>query len=205
VDLPARFLARLLECGLLGEWALRWDEPGAGRQFAALMEGRREGELEKEFRPLRRGWCLGSKQFRASMLKYIEGQKGKWHYGTELRESAEAKAEPLIAEAGRTKGITAEQIRQWRKGHPAKVKLALKLRAQTTCRSAGLLSGCRWAPGRTWRSCSAAPKLPPPPRNNRAWLSEPMQEHTLSLTDTFSFFQLPSGHRASSWRASNCR
>jgi hypothetical protein len=51
------------------------------------MEARCQGELEKEFKPLRRGWCLGSKAFRAEMLQYIDAQKGKWHYGAELRES----------------------------------------------------------------------------------------------------------------------
>ncbi len=117
---------------LLGEWGMRWDIPGAGAQFAAAMEARRQGELEKEFKPLQRGWCLGSKQFRADLLKYVEEQKGKWHYGKELRESAEAKAERLIAEAGRSEGLTRERLQRWRKGHPAKVRLALKLRTQTT-------------------------------------------------------------------------
>ena len=117
---------------LLGEWRIPWDMPGAGKQFAAVMEARRQGELEQEFKPLARGWCLGSKQFRADMLKYIEEQKGKWHCGKELRESAEAKAERLIGEAGRSDGLTEEQIRRWRKGHPVKVKLALKLRTETT-------------------------------------------------------------------------
>ncbi|HYV27897.1 MAG TPA: transposase, partial [Candidatus Eisenbacteria bacterium] len=31
---------------LLGEWGIRWDEPGAGRQFSALMEARRQAELD---------------------------------------------------------------------------------------------------------------------------------------------------------------
>lgn len=34
---------------------------------------------------------------RAGMLRHIEEQRGKWHYGAELCESAEAKAERLIA------------------------------------------------------------------------------------------------------------
>jgi hypothetical protein len=117
---------------LLGEWRIAWDLPGAERQFAAVMEARRQGELEKEFKPLRRGWCLGSEEFRADMLRYIEEQKGKWHYGKELRESAEAKAERLVAEALRLDWLTKDQISRWRKGHPLKVKLALKLRAETT-------------------------------------------------------------------------
>ena len=95
------------------------------------MEARRQAELEQEFKPLRRGWCLGSKEFRAEMLRYIEAQKGKWHYGAELQESAETKAERLIAEAA-SEGVTEQNLHQWRKGHSAKVKLALKLRNETT-------------------------------------------------------------------------
>jgi hypothetical protein len=117
---------------LLGEWRIPWDVPGAGRQFAAVMEARRQGELEKEFKALRRGWCLGSKQFRADMLKYIEQQKGKWHYGEELRESAAAKAERLVGEALRADGVSEDQLNTWRKGHPYKVNLARRLRAETT-------------------------------------------------------------------------
>jgi len=46
-----------------------WDRPGAGQQFAAVMETRRQAELEEEFKPLRRGWCLGSEPFRAEILQ----------------------------------------------------------------------------------------------------------------------------------------
>ena len=49
--------------------AIRWDRPGAGRQFAAGVEARRPGELEQEFQPLGRGGCLGSKPLRTEMLK----------------------------------------------------------------------------------------------------------------------------------------
>jgi hypothetical protein len=42
------------------------------------------------------------------------------------------KAEWLIAEACRSDAVSEELLRRWRKGHPFKVKLALKLRAQTT-------------------------------------------------------------------------
>jgi hypothetical protein len=75
---------------------------------------------------------VGSKQFRAEMLEHIEEQRGKWHYGAELSESAEAKAERLISEALRVEGIRQEQLASWRKGHPFKVELAAKLRAETT-------------------------------------------------------------------------
>ena len=117
---------------LMGEWGIQWDQPGAPGQFAAAMEARRQGELEQEFKPVQRGWCVGSPEFRAEMLQYIEAQKGKWHYGRELRESAEAKAQRLIRETCQAEGVGEAQLGTWRKGHPFKVKLALKLRTETT-------------------------------------------------------------------------
>jgi hypothetical protein len=63
---------------------------------------------------------------------YIEEQPGGWHYGAELRESAQAKAERLIQEALRAKGLAAGQLAAWRKGHPFKLDLAMKLRRETT-------------------------------------------------------------------------
>jgi hypothetical protein len=81
---------------------------------------------------LQRGWCLGSEKLRDEMLQYIEQQNGKWHYGKELRESAQAKAERLIGEECRTEAVSREQLLGWRKEHPFKGKLALKLRTQTT-------------------------------------------------------------------------
>jgi putative transposase len=117
---------------LLGEWRIAWNTPGAGREFAAVMEARRQGELEQEFTPVRRGWCLGSEAFRAEMLKYIETQSGKWHFGSELRESGEAKAERLIQESLHSEGVSAQDLLGLRKGHPFKIGLALKLREQTT-------------------------------------------------------------------------
>ena len=66
------------------------------------------------------------------MLKYIETQTGKWHYGEELRESGEAKAERLIEEVLCSEGVSAHDLVGWRKGHPFKIKLAALLREQTT-------------------------------------------------------------------------
>ena len=39
---------------------------------------------------------------------------------------------PLIAEALQGEGVTAAQIASWRKGHPFKVRLAARLRAEST-------------------------------------------------------------------------
>ena len=58
------------------------------------------------------------------MLQYIEQQRGKWHYGQELCEAAEARAERLIKEALEIERISEEQLAKWPKGHPFKLKLA---------------------------------------------------------------------------------
>ena len=157
---------------IMGEWGIRWDVPGAGRQFAAVMEARRQGEADEEFKPLRRGWCLGSELFRADMLRYVEDQRGAWHYGAELRESAEAKADRLSGEALRAQGAGPGQLRIWRKDHPFKLRLAAKLRAETTVtvawiaarlcmRSRGRLSHLfyRYANARPDRSTEDQPTL----------------------------------------------
>ena len=96
------------------------------------MEARRQAETDQEFKPVRRGWCVGSEQFREDMLRYIEQQKGKWHFGPELGQASIAKAERLIRETLQTEHVTEEQLIRWRKGHPFKIKLAAKLRAETT-------------------------------------------------------------------------
>ena len=44
----------------------------------------------------RRGWCLGDKAFRKELLAQVEEQAGEFHYGEEVRESAEEKAERII-------------------------------------------------------------------------------------------------------------
>jgi hypothetical protein len=153
---------------LLGEWRIRWDAPDAGRQFSSMMEARRQGELDKEFKPLRRGWCLGSKQFRVQMLRYIEEQKGKWHYGKELRESAEAKAERLIGEALRADGVAEDRLKNCRKGHPYKMNLARRLRAETTVTIGWIAARLHMGSRGTWLTYSARPgptrhHLPSPP------------------------------------------
>ena len=53
----------------------------------------RQAERDQEFKPVPRGWCVGLTQFRAGMLQYILEHRAKWHYGADLTEPVEAKAE----------------------------------------------------------------------------------------------------------------
>lgn len=117
---------------LLGEWGIAQDSAAGCQHFAACMEARRQGELEEEFKPVRRGWCLGSEEFRKELLAQVDQKRGRWHYGPELQESAEAKAERLIAEELQSRRWTEHKLQATRKGEPMKVELALRLRAETT-------------------------------------------------------------------------
>jgi hypothetical protein len=66
-----------------------------------------EGE---QWKPLRRGWCLGDEAFRAKML----GQKGPWlgknRAGPLRQQSAQAKAERIVAEELERAGWQAREL-----------------------------------------------------------------------------------------------
>ena len=47
---------------------------------------------------MRRGWCLGDVAFRKELLAQVSEQRGAHHYGAELQEGEEDKAERLVRE-----------------------------------------------------------------------------------------------------------
>jgi putative transposase len=117
---------------LLGEHGLGGDSKAVRREFARRMEVRRASELDAEWKAVRRGWCLGGKEFREELLAGIRSQTGLNHGGDERREAEEAWAEKLLAKALQRQGWTAEDLTQRRKGDAVKVKLARRLRQETT-------------------------------------------------------------------------
>jgi REP-associated tyrosine transposase len=129
---PSRRPAWLRTDRLLGEWSVPVDSGAGRRRFAARMEARRASEREQEYKAVRRGWFLGDKQFRKELLAQMAQRRGEWHYGEELRESAEERAEGIIAAQLKRKGWTEKQMLERRKGDDFKVRLAKQLRAETT-------------------------------------------------------------------------
>jgi len=120
---------------LLGEWGVKGDNAAGRRQVEQGMEQRKELEWSQEnsdWKRLRRGWCLGARDFREQMLALIGAQQGRQHHGEELRESEEQKAERLAGEMLGAAGWTEEDLRHRRKGDKAKVRMAVRLRAETT-------------------------------------------------------------------------
>ena len=96
------------------------------------MEARRRAEgAEDEWEPLRSGWCLGSERFKREMLERMETRLGEHHSGELRRESAEGKAERIIAEELKRLGWTMTDLTLRRKSDPAKLQMASRLRAET--------------------------------------------------------------------------
>jgi hypothetical protein len=118
---------------LLGEHGLESDTPAARRQFEKRMEARRLGPGDEAgLRALRRGWLLGSETFRTQMLEHIEGKLSEHHFGKLRLETAEAKAERLVAEELKRRQWAEADLTQRRKSDPEKLAIAVRLRRQTT-------------------------------------------------------------------------
>jgi REP element-mobilizing transposase RayT len=129
---PARRPKWLRVDRLMGEWHIEWDSGEAGARFAQCVEARRRSEAKEQYEPLPEAWCVGSDSFQKQMLSYVEEQRGKWNYGPELQQAAEAKAERLLAEALASRGLPEGQLAAWPKTHPVKLALAARLRNETT-------------------------------------------------------------------------
>jgi len=118
---------------LLGEHGIVADTVAGRQEFGCQMERRRREEAdERQWKPLKRGWFLGSEEFRAKLLERMEGQLGEYHSGQLRYESAAAKAERIIAEElKRAKWKEAD----W-EAHPKtdsrKLVVAARLRRETT-------------------------------------------------------------------------
>jgi len=115
---------------LLGEHGIPKDSPAGRRHFQRRMECRRRTEDGEEFAALERGWCVGGKEFRQELLAQMKA--GPEHYGQEIGESGEHKAERRVREELRKLGWTESELRSRAKGDPAKIGLARVLRQETT-------------------------------------------------------------------------
>jgi hypothetical protein len=69
-------------------------------------------------------------------LAAVTAQAGDWHYGEEWRESAEAKAERIVAEEMKRRKWDASTLEQRRKGDPGKIAIARRFREETTTTTA---------------------------------------------------------------------
>ena len=130
------------------------------------MEQRKELEISQEsseWKKVRRGWCWGPKGFREEILELIAAKKGQQHYGEELKESDEQKAERLMKGMLGKAGRTAGDLKRRRKGDPKKARFAARLRAETPM--SWLWIAKQWEMGH-WRTASNAVLLALSTRRN---------------------------------------
>jgi hypothetical protein len=116
---------------LLGEHGIARDRAAGRRQLESLLEARRGAENGADYQAVRRGWCLGDQIFRQELLGRMQDRVGAEHYGEERRETAEARAERIVAEKLRRLGWREADLGRRAKGDAGKVALAARLRAET--------------------------------------------------------------------------
>jgi len=117
---------------VLGEAGIPKDSPAGRREFARCLELRRWEEAPEIWKHIRRGWALGSKEFREELLAAMEERDGEYFSGEELRESDEQKAERLVREQLRKFGWTNADLKATRKGDLRKLRIAKQLSEHTT-------------------------------------------------------------------------
>jgi hypothetical protein len=117
---------------LPGEWGIPKDSPAGRQRLEQALEARCGAEEGEEFKPIRRGWCLGEEAFRKELLAQMSERLGAQHYGEARAEAAEAQAEEIIAAELKRRRWEEADLKPRPKGDAAKVALAARLRAETT-------------------------------------------------------------------------
>ena len=79
---------------------------------------------------------FGSQAFREELLAQMNEKRGVENYGQEIRESAEAKAERIVKDELKKHHWDERELTRRRKGDTDKVKIAQRLRKETTMTSA---------------------------------------------------------------------
>jgi len=117
---------------LLGEHRIAKDSAAGRAQFEAQMEQGRAAEYKRAYQAIRRGWCFGEKAFRKELLEQMAERVGEYHYAEERQGSGEQKARGIVVGELKRIGWTAEDLKHRQKGDAKKVRIAQRLRAETT-------------------------------------------------------------------------
>jgi len=105
---------------------------GIALDFEQHTEWRRTQELTEEFQGLRHGWYFGDESFRAELLGRLNSADTAHHSGPEIHESAEAKAERIVARELARLEWSEQELREQAKGDLEKIRIAELLRLEST-------------------------------------------------------------------------
>jgi hypothetical protein len=132
---------------IAGEYRIPKDSVAGRQRLEATLETRRQAEPGEDYRPLRREWCLGDEGFRKELLAQVNEGLGPNHFGPERAESQVEKAEHIVHEELVRRGWKEDDLRRRKKGDPAKVRVAQRLRRRRWLRWGGSPRGCTWQHG----------------------------------------------------------
>ena len=107
---------------LLGEHGIQQDTPAGRQEFERHPERRRLEEVDE----------AALAEFRRECLEEMEGKVGENHPGQTRLETAEAKADLIVAEELTRLRWTRDDLAARQKSDPAKLALAARLRQKTT-------------------------------------------------------------------------
>ena len=133
--LPARKRSAWLRTDrLLGEHGITRDDVRGRHRFAEIMEARRmdEGGDSQNVQSLRRGWRLGAEDFLARLVEKLELLVKGARSARTREETEEVLAVRILREEMAVGGMKREALRKMRKGDAAKVRIARRLRAETS-------------------------------------------------------------------------
>jgi len=117
---------------LLGAMGLPKDSPASRRELERQTEARRQEGGDAAWAAIRRGWFFGGDALKQELLAQASERVGAQHYGADRQESGEAKAERLVREELAKRGWSEEDLKRRRKGDGGKVRIARRLRRETT-------------------------------------------------------------------------
>jgi len=118
---------------LLGEHAIPRDNKAGRQEFGRRMELRRRSEEgAAAAKAVRRGWYVGDKRFRQDLLAQMKEMVREHHYGEERAIVEQEHAQEVVREGLKQLGWQELDLEFRRKGDPGKLKLALRLRSETT-------------------------------------------------------------------------
>ncbi len=131
---------------VLGEHGIRRDSTAGRREFEKRLEWRRASELNESAVEVEGRWMIGSEEFRKELLAQILPQiNGR--FGAEVRESAEEQAHRIVAEELRKLRWDEAELESRRKGDKQKVRIAQRLRQETTMTIAWIAERLRMGTG----------------------------------------------------------
>ena len=119
---------------LLGEHGLVADTVRHRREFSRRMEWLREeaNRPEQQLKSIRQGWMLGAADFVDWILEKVEVNSSAGHPAPDRDETERAKASRIIRDEMKRLGWAKGELGRRRKGDPAKVALARRLRDDTS-------------------------------------------------------------------------